>query len=259
MFARVLLLAWMMGGLRAASPPTWFEALRSFVEDCRGTRLDLCARRRALGAVDQFLGRDVIGLVEGIELVRFGKLGTNNTVDLDIRRLLGRMQRKDRMDEKNGTWGQILTSRMVRLLKTHVIKVDLDRLGPTILDITTGASGNSTDLQIEARGRRRRRRQMHLMPIMMMGLLLMGTVLIPMSFQFLAVLGGKALILAKMALMLSSIQGLKKIATNGVNYGLYHNPVPEAWHERSTSIYEIPYAGGYLGQVAASRSAVKSA
>lgn len=122
-------------------------------------------------------------------------------------------------------------------------------------------------------GRRRRRRQMQMMPIIMMGVLLMGSVLIPMGFQFLAVLGGKALILAKMALMLSSIQGLKKIATNGVNYGLYHTPVPEAWHERSTGYHEIPYnyetvhtstaghtAGGYLdslGTVFARRSAVQ--
>lgn len=72
-------------------------------------------------------------------------------------------------------------------------------------------------------GRRRRRRQRHhLLPFMMMGLLLMGSILVPMGFQFLAVLGGKALILAKMALILSSIQGLKKIATSGINYGLYH-------------------------------------
>lgn len=70
-----------------------------------------------------------------------------------------------------------------------------------------------------------------MLPLMMMGLLLMGTILVPMGFQFLAVLGGKALILAKMALILSSIQGLKKIATNGVNYGLYH--VPDGWHDRS--------------------------
>jgi len=66
--------------------------------------------------------------------------------------------------------------------------------------------------------------------LMMMGLLLMGSILIPMGFQFLAVLGGKALILAKMALILSSIQGLKKVATSGINYGLYH---ADGWHDRS--------------------------
>lgn len=70
---------------------------------------------------------------------------------------------------------------------------------------------------------------------MMMGLLLMGSILVPMGFQFLAVLGGKALILAKMALILSSIQGLKKIATSGVNYGLYH--VPDGWHDRSHQVF----------------------
>ncbi|KAG8040186.1 hypothetical protein G9C98_000756 [Cotesia typhae] len=99
-------------------------------------------------------------------------------------------------------------------------------------------------------GRRRhhRKRQNHLMPMLMMGVLVMGSVLIPMGFQFLAVLGGKALLLAKLALMLSSIQGLKKIATNGVNYGLYHAPVSDGWHERSSRLvdplaqYEIPYA-----------------
>lgn len=49
----------------------------------------------------------------------------------------------------------------------------------------------------------------------------LGMIMIPMGFQFLAVLGGKALLLAKMALILTSIQGLKKIATSHVNYGLY--------------------------------------
>lgn len=72
------------------------------------------------------------------------------------------------------------------------------------------------------RHRHRHRHRHHLLPFMMMGLLLMGSILVPMGFQFLAVLGGKALILAKMALILSSIQGLKKIATSGINYGLYH-------------------------------------
>lgn len=86
-------------------------------------------------------------------------------------------------------------------------------------------------------GRKRRyRRKNYMFPLMMMGLLLMGAILVPMGFQFLAVLGGKALILAKMALILSSIQGLKKIASSGVNYGLYH--VPESgWHDRSHQVF----------------------
>lgn len=88
--------------------------------------------------------------------------------------------------------------------------------------------------------RRHNRRKNQIMPMLMMGILVMGSVLIPMGFQFLAVLGGKALILAKLALMLSSIQGLKKVATSGVNYGLYHGgpPGPDGWHDRSH--HELP-------------------
>lgn len=85
-----------------------------------------------------------------------------------------------------------------------------------------------------------------MMPLMMLGFVLMGSILIPMGFQFLAVLGGKALLLAKMALILTSIQGLKKIATNGVNYGLYHTPVDHGWHDRSnveqnSHVEQLPY------------------
>lgn len=61
-----------------------------------------------------------------------------------------------------------------------------------------------------------------MMPLIIFATVALGMVLIPMGFQFLAVLGGKALLLSKMALILSSIQGLKKIASSNVSYGLYH-------------------------------------
>lgn len=57
--------------------------------------------------------------------------------------------------------------------------------------------------------------------LLMFALLAAGVIVIPMGFQFLAILGGKALLLAKMALLMTSIQGLKKIATSNLNYGLY--------------------------------------
>lgn len=48
-----------------------------------------------------------------------------------------------------------------------------------------------------------------------------GMILAPMGFKFLVVLGTKALLLAMLAMILTSIQGLKKIATSKINYGLY--------------------------------------
>lgn len=64
------------------------------------------------------------------------------------------------------------------------------------------------------------------MPLIIFGTVALAMIMIPMGFQFLAVLGGKALLLAKMALILTSIQGLKKIASSNINYGLYHAPEP---------------------------------
>ncbi|KAB0802191.1 hypothetical protein PPYR_04377 [Photinus pyralis] len=78
-------------------------------------------------------------------------------------------------------------------------------------------------------GRHRRRRN-HMMSLMMFGIIGMGMILVPMGFKFLAVLGGKALLLAKMALILSSIQGLKKVAKSNLNYGLYHSSPAHPWH-----------------------------
>ncbi|XP_016838800.1 uncharacterized protein LOC107980819 [Nasonia vitripennis] len=280
-------------GLVARSPSVlagsqWLAGLKTLLEDCpvKTARLENkglafvesladCARKRALMAIDDILEDDVIPLVSGFELVKF-RPEANATVTFNVRNLLNRIREKAYPEDKEISWRERLTSRLSRVLRTHVIKLDFERLmrrSPAANVVTAASSARAVDGRIEPRGRRRRRRQMQMMPIIMMGVLLMGSVLIPMGFQFLAVLGGKALILAKMALMLSSIQGLKKIATNGVNYGLYHTPVPEAWHERSTGYHEIPYSyenvhdstaghtqGGYidsLGTVFARRSAVQ--
>lgn len=57
--------------------------------------------------------------------------------------------------------------------------------------------------------RHRNRNQM--LPMMAFGMTAVGLVMVPMGFQFLAVLAGKALLLSKMALLLASINGLKKV------------------------------------------------
>lgn len=50
-----------------------------------------------------------------------------------------------------------------------------------------------------------------MLPMMVFGITAFGMIVVPMGFQFLAVLGGKALLLAKMALLLASVNGLKRV------------------------------------------------
>jgi Protein of unknown function (DUF1676) len=63
----------------------------------------------------------------------------------------------------------------------------------------------------EETGRHRNRRQ-QMMPMMTFGIVAFGMVFVPLGFQFLAVLGGKAFLMAKMALLLASINGLKRVS-----------------------------------------------
>lgn len=50
-----------------------------------------------------------------------------------------------------------------------------------------------------------------MLPMMIFGVTALGVFTIPMGFQFLSVLGGKALLLSKMALTLAIINGFKRV------------------------------------------------
>lgn len=50
-----------------------------------------------------------------------------------------------------------------------------------------------------------------MLPMMVFGVTALGMVVVPIGFQFLAMLGGKALLLSKMALLLASVNGLKRV------------------------------------------------
>ncbi|XP_051161050.1 uncharacterized protein LOC127281395 [Leptopilina boulardi] len=220
--------------------PNWSVGLKFLMKNCPlvpwkdpGEKnfletLQICLQRRILIAVNAFFDEDVISIFDGIDLVRRNKTYFTNSDELNSNEI-----NTDRKSSESSSWENLAD----RIFRNRFLKFDIGHL--TNLDNVMNYS-KSNDI---VEGRRRRRKQ-GMMMMLMMGLLLMGTVLIPMGFQFLAVLGGKALLLAKMALMLSSIQGLKRVATSGVNYGLYHSP--DAWHERShlepsQQIYEMPY------------------
>lgn len=59
------------------------------------------------------------------------------------------------------------------------------------------------------KGPNRRRNQM--LPMMILGVTALGAFTIPMGFQFLSIISGKALLLAKMALMMAVINGAKRV------------------------------------------------
>ncbi|KAL0113060.1 hypothetical protein PUN28_012349 [Cardiocondyla obscurior] len=212
----------------------WYSGLRSIIKNCpslsrnsseQDELLDSfrkCVQQRAIDTLDSLLEDDVITIFDGVDLIRLHPNDENYTEYKD---------NSDGSGEEDASWSEIVWNRMTRILRTHAFKIDIDHMFNTAANASARNSRNDI-----VQGRKRRyRRKNYMFPLMMMGLLLMGSILVPMGFQFLAVLGGKALILAKMALILSSIQGLKKIAHSGINYGLYH--VPDGWHDRSHQVF----------------------
>ncbi|XP_045532947.1 uncharacterized protein LOC123720396 [Pieris brassicae] len=169
-----------------------------------------CMKLKTLRAIDRTLNMDIIPIAEGVNLVRFelaDQAGNVLTVN-------GSSSWSD-TDLELEDWRTLAIQRIGRVLRTHVIKFEF------------------TDNKLLERAEQRGRRRYHMLTMMMFGIVSIGMVLVPMGFQFLAVLGGKALVLAKMALILASIQGLKKIASNPLNYGYY--PYPYDHYDRRSN------------------------
>ncbi|XP_045535029.1 uncharacterized protein LOC106717753 [Papilio machaon] len=176
-----------------------------------------CLKRKTLRALDWCLSSDIIPIADGVNLVRFELVdGSGNTMPMN-----STSPWTDKELEA-GEWRTLALKRIAKILRTHVVKFDFD-------------DSNIFD-KVESRGRRRH----HLMTMMMFGIVSIGMVLVPMGFQFLAVLGGKALVLAKMALILASIQGLKKISSSPLNYGFYHTYPYEHYEKRSLDNWPLP-------------------
>ncbi|XP_050664596.1 uncharacterized protein LOC126965198 [Leptidea sinapis] len=169
-----------------------------------------CMKRKTLRALDRSLSFDEVPVADGVTLVRYDLVDRAGNIVSESHNSTW-----SEKELEEGEWRTLALQRIAQVLRTHVIKFDLD------LDQAVG--------KVEYRGRRRH----HMMTMMMYGIVSIGMVLIPMGFQFLAVLGGKALLLAKMALILASIQGLKKIATSPLSYGFYHTYPYDHYDKRS--------------------------
>lgn len=58
---------------------------------------------------------------------------------------------------------------------------------------------------------RGRHRHNQVLPMMIFGVTALGMVMVPIGFQMLSLFAGKALLLSKMALLLASINGIKRV------------------------------------------------
>lgn len=87
---------------------------------------------------------------------------------------------------------------------------------------------------------RRRHRQQQAVSMMLMGITVFLMVFVPMGFQFLAALGGKAFLMAKLALLLASVNGLKRVRNDSIR-----NPCRRI--EFSIKLFQVANSGVHYG------------
>uniref|UniRef100_A0A1I8N6F9 Uncharacterized protein n=1 Tax=Musca domestica TaxID=7370 RepID=A0A1I8N6F9_MUSDO len=175
-----------------------------------------CLKVTSLYLFDDVTSRDVVPVWRGVRFVRLSPKKSNYDASNAENDLYNDSQFWKRKDTQYLTWFDRLALSFRRLLWTHKLEIDLKEVMDAYL-----SNSNSSDPIGTARHRRHR---YNMMLTMMFGVTAFGAVLVPMGFQLLSVVSGKALLLAKMALLLASINGLKRVANSGLHYGLYHVP-----------------------------------
>ncbi|XP_022193204.2 uncharacterized protein LOC111051083 [Nilaparvata lugens] len=147
-----------------------------------------CVQRHVLKAFDRMLNSDYIPLSDGVILVR--------DKDFKISNYTGR---SETMSE---SFIAAVSERMFTLLQSHSLQLRL-------WDSSQVEEG------------RRRHQYRKAFPMMVAGYMMLSAFLVPLGFQFMAMIGGKALLLSKMALMMSMLGGFKKLLSPDP---IYHLP-----------------------------------
>ncbi|XP_037953646.1 uncharacterized protein LOC119683851 [Teleopsis dalmanni] len=196
---------------------TFINFLQLEVKSCVGRKQESiwsCVKRSSLFILDKLNAIPVFPIWTGIKFVQC------SVVDKWIGKQTC-VKDFQYSDSRNKTWFDHMAAKLKQIFNSHVLQINLGKLTNTYTNNFEAGITNKSDYVGTARYRRHR---YNMIITMIFGVTALGAVLVPMGFQLLSVVSGKALLLAKMALLLASINGLKRVANSGIHYGLYHVP-----------------------------------
>ncbi|KAG7190708.1 hypothetical protein KM043_006785 [Ampulex compressa] len=206
------------------------ENVASMYSDCVKKDSMSCMKYRVFTFVDKLLAdKEDITLSEGITVVK-----TSNVEDGAPRSI------------ESTDLDTLLFDRLGRFLKTHTVKVDLK--GSDILGAIESAGRSFEDLSenaVESRGKKKKAQK--ILGPLMMALALKAAALLPLALGAIALIAGKALLVGKIALVISAIIGLKKLLGSSqkhVTYEVVAHPHHSSSHVVS---HDDGGHGGYGG------------
>ncbi|NP_001161268.1 osiris 7 precursor [Nasonia vitripennis] len=234
MFGKTLILCAAMAAVATAHPASEKtgsenDLMASIYADCLKKESLSCIKHKVFSFVDKMLAdKEDISLSEGITVVKT----TSSNIEEGAPRSID-----------SSDFDSLLFDRLGRFLRTHSIKVDLK--GTDILGAieTAGRSFDDNDTSVEGRGKKKKAAKV-LGPILLAVALKMAA-LLPLTLGFIALIAGKALLVGKIALVISTIIGLKKLLGGNekhVTYEVVSHPHHSSSHVVS---HDEGHGGGY--------------
>ncbi|KAK2579926.1 hypothetical protein KPH14_007606 [Odynerus spinipes] len=206
------------------------DLMATIYNDCLKKESISCIKYKVFAYVDKMLAdKEDITLSEGITVVKTssaeeGAPRSIDSTDLDT----------------------LLFDRLGRFLRTHTVKVDLK--GSDILGSIESAGRSFDDYSdnaVEGRGKKKKAQKI-LGPILM-AMAFKAAALLPLALGAIALIAGKALLVGKIALVISAIIGLKKLLGSQqkhVTYEVVSHPHHSSSHVVS---HDDGGHGGYGG------------
>lgn len=221
------------------------ELMDSIYSDCLRKDSVSCVKYKLFSFVDKVMGaRDTFALTEGVTVVKVPgaeQEGAPRAINAD-----------DSVES-------LILSRVQNFLQSHTIKVELkgadvvsavSSTGRALEDVSETVFGD--DEQGEGRGKKKKAAKI-LGPLIAM-IALKAAALLPLLLGAIALIAGKALLIGKLALVLSAVIGLKKLLSQEkhVTYEVVAHPHHTSSHTSSSHGDASSFSGGFSGSDAGS-------
>jgi hypothetical protein len=229
------------------------ELMDSIYSDCLRKDSVSCVKYKLFSFVDKMMGaRDTFALTEGVTVVKVP--GTEQ-------------EGAPRSINADDSVESLIMSRVQSFLQSHTIKVELkgadvvsavSSTGRALEDVSENIFGD--DEQGEGRGKKKKAAKI-LGPLIAM-IALKAAALLPLLLGAIALIAGKALLIGKIALVLSAVIGLKKLLSQEkhVTYEVVAHPHHTSSHSSSSHADAgSSFSGGFSGSDAGSYGGGSSA
>lgn len=221
------------------------DIMDSIYSDCLRKDSVSCVKYKLFNFVDKILSaRDQFALTEGVTVVRAPDSPQNDNA---------------RAISADESFESLALNRISGFLNTHTIKVELkgadivqavSSTGRALEDVSESLFGSDDSTATEES--RKKKKNSKMMGALLGLVALKAAALLPLMLGAIALIAGKALLVGKIALVLSAIIGLKKLLSQEkhVTYEVVAHP----HHSASHTVSHDSYGSGYSGDSGSSGS-----